>query len=128
MKSSRKCVAAFVGTVSAAGLVMVTPSTAAAHDVTYAGPTACGPASVQSCGYGGVRGGHTWLFACDTSSSGTGYAILYELRSGKTGKVVDRNGSKNGCGGRYVTNGSDPVVNFNLCDITQSFCLNPAPA
>jgi hypothetical protein len=83
---------------------------------------------VKNCGYGGVYSNHTWVYACDIEPDGYGYAIVYELQSGAGGSVPDSNGSAAGCGSRRVGTTANPVVLFQLCNVTLHLCTSIARA
>lgn len=96
-------------------------SPALAHDRRYDGPYACGPSSVQSCGYGQVRDNHQIIDACDTRADGYGYQVDYRLRSDPSGpnqpyrSVSDGNGSAAGCGIQRVGSASNPIKEWRVC-------------
>lgn len=96
-------------------LVLLMPSVAAAHNMSVAGPTACGWLDVQACGHGGVQQSHTHIYSCDDDADGYMYFIAYTLKSGKFGQVFDGNGSKSGCGGKTVGSSSNPIRRFKGC-------------
>jgi hypothetical protein len=101
-------------------------SPASANDTRYDGPYACGPTSLQSCGYGQVRDSHQIVDACDTRADGYGYVVLYRRKNDGSGygEVRDGNGSASGCGIKRVGTSSNPIVEYNVCsDQGILFCM-----
>ncbi|XVU21727.1 hypothetical protein ACQPZJ_31205 [Actinoplanes sp. CA-054009] len=90
-------------------------SPALAHDTRFDGPYACGPTTVQSCGYGQVRDSHQIVDACDTREDGNGFFVRYTLRNGGVGDVSDGNGAAAGCGIQRVGTASNPVASYRVC-------------
>jgi len=95
---------------SGAGLLVYAAAPAALANAALAGPIACGPLSLRSCGHGGVNQSNRHVYACDDVADGDGYAIRHGLRNGATGSVADGNGSAAGCGGRIVGSPTNRVV------------------
>lgn len=87
--------AAVAGSAGVALLVISSP--ASAHYSTY-NVRACGPVSIQECGYGWVSSDHRQAGACDSYPDSYGFYLVFEKHDGQTGIVRDPNGSASGCG------------------------------
>ncbi|WP_043635778.1 hypothetical protein [Nonomuraea candida] len=83
--------------MGAALLMITSASPAQAHYSTY-NVRACGPISIQECGYGWVSSDHRQAGACDSRDDGRGFYLVFEKHDGRRGVVRDTNDHATGCG------------------------------